>query len=162
MRLSRQEYWSGFSSVQLLSCVRIFATPNGMGCHPLFQRIFLTQGSNQGLLHCRQMERTRIGSRAPSTSKSISKFSINGTQVSPFKHLLERLNECRYYHFYFSNTLSSESLSGLLRIGGWQAWVSNSGLSDPKQGLRVGAGGDGTGFGAGLPWPRIWVLLLSS
>ena len=26
----------------------------GMGCHFLLQRIFLTQGSNLGLLHCRQ------------------------------------------------------------------------------------------------------------
>ena len=26
----------------------------GMGCHFLFQRIFLTQGSNQCLLYCRQ------------------------------------------------------------------------------------------------------------
>ena len=27
----------------------------GVGCHFLLQRIFLTQGSNPGLLHCRQM-----------------------------------------------------------------------------------------------------------
>ena len=27
----------------------------GMGCHFLLQEIFLTQGSNLGLLHCRQM-----------------------------------------------------------------------------------------------------------
>ena len=27
----------------------------GVGCHFLLQRIFLTQGSNLGLLHCRQM-----------------------------------------------------------------------------------------------------------
>ena len=26
-----------------------------MGCHCLLQGIFLTQGSNPGLLHCRQM-----------------------------------------------------------------------------------------------------------
>ena len=26
----------------------------GVGCHPLLQGIFLTQGSNPGLLHCRQ------------------------------------------------------------------------------------------------------------
>ena len=26
-----------------------------MGCHVLLQRIFLTQGSNLGLLHCRQI-----------------------------------------------------------------------------------------------------------
>ena len=27
----------------------------GVGCHPLLQRIFLTQGSNPGLLHGRQI-----------------------------------------------------------------------------------------------------------
>ena len=27
----------------------------GVGCHSLLQRIFLTQGSNQSLLHCRQI-----------------------------------------------------------------------------------------------------------
>ena len=27
----------------------------GVGCHSLFQGIFLTQGSNSGLLHCRQI-----------------------------------------------------------------------------------------------------------
>ena len=27
----------------------------GVGCHFLLQRIFLTQGSNSGLLHCRQI-----------------------------------------------------------------------------------------------------------
>ena len=27
----------------------------GVGCHSLHQRIFLTQGLNQGLLHCRQI-----------------------------------------------------------------------------------------------------------
>ena len=55
-----------------LSCVRLFATPwtvayqaplcmgfsstrTRVGCHFLLQRVFLTQGSNLGLLHCRQM-----------------------------------------------------------------------------------------------------------
>ena len=36
MEFSRQEYWSGLPL-------------------PLRQRIFLTQGSNLGLLHCRQI-----------------------------------------------------------------------------------------------------------
>ena len=54
-----------------LSHVRLFSIPwtvphhtsptvgfsrqkNGVGCHFLLQRIFLTQGSNPGLLHCRK------------------------------------------------------------------------------------------------------------
>ena len=57
--------------VKLLSRIRLFATPQtvarqappswdfpvkntGVGCHLLLQGIFLTQGSNPGLLHCRQ------------------------------------------------------------------------------------------------------------
>ena len=58
---------------QSLSCVQLFATPwtaslpsssvcgdspgknTGVGCHTLFQQIFPTQGSNPGLLHCRQI-----------------------------------------------------------------------------------------------------------
>ena len=57
---------------QSLSCVQLFTTPwtacslpsssvhgdspgkrTGVGCHALFQRMFPTQGSNPGLLHCR-------------------------------------------------------------------------------------------------------------
>ena len=58
--------------VKSLSCVRLFAAPwtvactrllcpwdflgksTGVGCHFLLQGIFLTQGSNPGLPHCRQ------------------------------------------------------------------------------------------------------------
>ena len=52
-----------------LSCVQLFATPwkrllcprdspgkvTGVGCYSFLQGIFLTQGSNPGLLHCRQI-----------------------------------------------------------------------------------------------------------
>ena len=51
-----------------LSCVQLFATPpgssvhgdspgknSGVGCRALLQGIFLTQRSNLGLLHCRQI-----------------------------------------------------------------------------------------------------------
>ena len=59
--------------VKLLSCVQFFASPwtiawpgssvhrdspgknTRVGCHALHQRIFLTQGSNPGLPHCRQI-----------------------------------------------------------------------------------------------------------
>ena len=39
----------------------------GVGCHVLLQRIFLTQGSNLGLPHCRQMlyHLSHQGSLAP-------------------------------------------------------------------------------------------------
>ena len=39
-----------------LLCARDFRGKNtGVGCHFLLQGIFLTQGSNPGLLHCRQI-----------------------------------------------------------------------------------------------------------
>ena len=58
--------------VALLRCIPLFVTPwtvacqaplsmgfsrqdSGMGCHSLLQEIFPTQGSNSGLLHCRQI-----------------------------------------------------------------------------------------------------------
>ena len=60
-----------FVYVLSLSRVRLFVTPwtvtrllcpwgfpgksTGVGCHYLLQGIFPTQGSNTGLLHCRQM-----------------------------------------------------------------------------------------------------------
>ena len=50
MGFSRQEWVAiSFSRDQTwVSCIV------GVGCHFLLQRIFLTQGSNLGLLHCRQ------------------------------------------------------------------------------------------------------------
>ena len=70
--------------VKLLSRVRLFATPWTVayqappsmgfprqeywsGCHFLFQGIFLTQGSNPGLPHCRQ---TLLLSEPPGKSNS--------------------------------------------------------------------------------------------
>ena len=64
--------FSKIKNVKLLSRVRLFATPwtvayqaplsmefsrqeTGVGCHFLLQGILLTQGSNLGLLYCRQM-----------------------------------------------------------------------------------------------------------
>ena len=66
-------FWSMFPliikvKVKSLSHVRLFADPmdcsllgssvrgknTGVGCHSLLQGIFLTQGLNLGLLHCRQ------------------------------------------------------------------------------------------------------------
>ena len=36
-----------------------------MGCHSLLQEIFLTQGSNPSLLHCRQIAYHRVSREAP-------------------------------------------------------------------------------------------------
>ena len=35
--------------------MEFFGKNNGVGCHALLQAIFQTQGSNLGLLHCRQI-----------------------------------------------------------------------------------------------------------
>ena len=51
---------SCFSCVRLCMTLWLLCPQNssgkntGFGCHSLFQRIFPTQGSNLGLLHCRQ------------------------------------------------------------------------------------------------------------
>ena len=43
------------ASTELLRAWDFLAKSTGVGCHFLLQGIFLTQGSNPGLLHCRQM-----------------------------------------------------------------------------------------------------------
>ena len=71
-RRQRKTYPTECSDVKSLSRVQLFATSwtvayhllcqwdfpgksTGVGCHCLFQGIFPTEGSNLGLLHCRQM-----------------------------------------------------------------------------------------------------------
>ena len=74
-------WWGGkWSEVKSLSCVWLFATlwtathcpwdspgkNTGVGCHFLLQRIFLTQGSNPGVPHCKQ---DTLPSEPPGKSK---------------------------------------------------------------------------------------------
>ena len=72
LAVTAEAWWClEWSEVKSLSRVRLFATPRtvayqapsmgyfpakntGVGCHFLLQGIFPTQGSNPGLLHCRQ------------------------------------------------------------------------------------------------------------
>ena len=44
---------------------------NGVGCHALLQGIFLTQGSNPGLLHCRQMLYHLSHQRSPNERENV-------------------------------------------------------------------------------------------
>ena len=44
----------------------------GVGCHFLLQRIFLTQGSNPSLLHCRRKEIQNLSRTCKSNSPKIS------------------------------------------------------------------------------------------
>ena len=75
----------------MLSCVQLFVTPwtvahqvlcprnspgknTGVGCHSLLQGIFLTQGSNPGLPHCRQIPYYMIHQGSPCSSFSFIQF----------------------------------------------------------------------------------------
>ena len=57
MQLSREEYWS-------------------VGCHSFLQGIFLTQGSNPGLLHCKQILYHLSHQGSPTNSISDEKFQL--------------------------------------------------------------------------------------
>ena len=49
----------------------------GVGCHALLQRIFPTQGSSRGLLHCRRILYQLNHQESPNENKSLlSKFNI--------------------------------------------------------------------------------------
>ena len=90
--------------MKLLSRVQLFATPwtvactrllqpwdflgksTGVGCHFLLQGIFLTQGSNPGLLHCRQMLYRLSHQGSPKSDNFTSSFP---TWISfPFSNLI--------------------------------------------------------------------------
>ena len=81
--------------VKMLSSVRLFATPwttrllgpwdfpgknTGVGCHFLLQGIFLTQGSNPGLPHCRQMLYRLSYRQAQYVNTSLSKIDRTSRQ----------------------------------------------------------------------------------
>ena len=58
MGFSRQEYWSGVPLPSLMDCIDPWNYPcqnTGVGSPSLLQGIFPTQGSNPGLLNCRQI-----------------------------------------------------------------------------------------------------------
>ena len=95
-----------------LSRVWLFATPwtvactrflcpwdflsksTGVGCHCFLQGIFLTQGSNPGLLHCRQMlSNTDFFCMNIHSSRFCSVSLIHVSALSPVLH---RLNYCRF------------------------------------------------------------------
>ena len=53
----------------------------GVGCHFLLQGIFLIQGSNPGLLHCRQMLYPRSHKRSPRCLETMSLKKIVSFQL---------------------------------------------------------------------------------
>ena len=52
-----------------------------MGCHSLLQRIFLTQGSNSGLLHCRQILYHLSNQGSPYVTIPIVKYFDHGPEA---------------------------------------------------------------------------------
>ena len=70
----------------------------GVGCHFLLQEIFLTQGSNPGLLHCRQMLYRLINQG--SWQQSLLWFQQSGVKARPH-HPRRR---CHHYQSVTSNT----------------------------------------------------------
>ena len=112
---------------KLLSHVWLFATPwtiyspwnspgqnTGVGSLSLLQGIFPTQGSNPGLLHCRQILYQLNHKGSP----------LNGYRVSGLVQGLHRLSWCGVYHKHSSG-------------------LSNMGSNDPECSLSGHPGGSG-------------------
>ena len=63
-----------------VDCSLLFCLQNspgkhtGVGCHALLQRLFPTQGSNLGLLHCRQILTVWATMEAPTVSRGTYKY----------------------------------------------------------------------------------------
>ena len=89
--------WRVDCTRKLFSCVRLSArllcpwdSPGkntGVGCHSLFQGIFLTQGSNPGLPHCRQILYHKSHQGSPYCLNTIPSLK----QVTHTTHQSERL-----------------------------------------------------------------------
>ena len=74
----------------------------GMGCHFLLQEIFLTQGSNPGLLHCRRiLYHLSYWSAVGESNSWVPSASLSYTllQNSCFVFLLESSRECILWRF---------------------------------------------------------------
>ena len=69
----------------------------GVGCHFLLQRIFPTQGSNLGLLHCRQSLFTKLScKRSPITFKS------KHVGINIYKQLRVNTKKFENSHFFLA------------------------------------------------------------
>ena len=104
-----------------LSRVRLFATPwtptmllhpwdfpsknTGVGCHCLLQRIFLTQGSNPGLLHCRQTLYCL-------SYQGRHQFAVSGDLTHTHTHIWQNRDLANgiLAHWYTASSISAPSL----------------------------------------------------
>ena len=68
----------------------------GVGCHFLLQEIFLTQGLNPGLPHCRQMLYCLSHQGSPKASiPTLKPRSTQGPTSSRARHTMQILQQCR-------------------------------------------------------------------
>ena len=68
--------WPHMDTARLLCSWNYSGKNTGVGCHFLLQGIFLIQGSNKGLLHCRQI---LLSTRKFSSVQSLSRVRLFGT-----------------------------------------------------------------------------------
>ena len=81
----------------------------GVGCHAFLQRIFLTQESNWGLLHCRRILYQLSYQRSPSYQGREAIYIIN---MCIYMHMYIHMHLCTYIHTFIKllvrlNTFSS-------------------------------------------------------
>ena len=85
----------GLSPTRLLRPWDFPGKSTGVGCHFLLQKFFLTQGSNPGLLHCRQTlyRLSHQGIFAPNSAKIwLNRWLGLAWQIRPIWFLLSILN----------------------------------------------------------------------
>ena len=141
-----REAWKWNVKVKSFSCVRLFATPwtvakrllhpwnfpgksTGVGCHFLCQGIFLIQGSNQGLPHCKQM---LLPSEAPGKPAGLQSVGLQRGGHNWVQYCTKHYTICSLIRikFIFLKIITYESFPNLLifiyeayRIGGAHNYI---------------------------------------
>ena len=109
-------YYPGFCGPCVLQPARPlgpWASPRkntGVGCHALLQGIFSTQGSNQGLLHCRQIL-YHLSHQGSPYSVLCQGQKLHTPTYTELKLLLHLCNMTNYFHRYCHNSSSHNSNS---------------------------------------------------
>ena len=86
----------------------------GVSCHSLLQRIFLTQGSNPGLLHCRQTI-YHLSKLDICVSLRIRKNMYIGRGIE-MQHLIQMVKFSTHVFFFFFQVDLSRSLRIALNV----------------------------------------------
>ena len=121
----------GLEPARLLSPWDSPGKNTGVGCHALLQRIFLTQGSNPGILHCRQIlyRLSHQGSPLSFHSRPVPSFlhsefwlGNHSSSSSPKTPLIGFFPDFMFFQRVFSLPVSSHSphVLGLFCVGDWK------------------------------------------